>query len=90
MLDQSLAAFAARDAPRAREVCRDAMQIDALRKRVFGELLAGMLQEPSATAQIRRVIRISRCLERIAEGAVAIAAMVVRMVEVRDAPLAVR
>ena len=52
-----------------------------LKERVFGKLLAFIMQEPRETPRAARLILISRFLERAADHATKIAEMVVYMVE---------
>ena len=82
MVKESLEAFVGRDAVLARQVCGKVAEVEVLKERVFGKLLAFTVQEqPRGTPRAARLIMISRFLERVADHATNIAEMVVYMVE---------
>jgi phosphate transport system protein len=83
MVKESLDAFVARDAARARAVCARDSEVDALKEQVFRELLTYMMADPTTIPRAIRLILISRFLERVADHATNIAEMVVYLVEGR-------
>jgi phosphate transport system protein len=81
MVKESLDAFVARDTDLARQVCGKDAEVDALKERIFRELLTFMMEDPRTIPRAIRVILISRFLERVADHATNIAEMVVYLVE---------
>jgi phosphate transport system protein len=64
-------------------------KVDALKNRVFRELLPFMMEDPRTIPRAVRLILVSRHLERIADHATNLAEMVVSLVEgkiIRHAP----
>jgi len=81
MVKESLDAFVARDTALARAVCAEDEAVDALKEQIFRELLTFMMSDPRTIPRALRLILISRFMERVADHATNIAAMVVYMVE---------
>ena len=81
MVKESLDAFVARDTALARRVCGADAEVDALKERIFRELLTFMMEDARTIPRAIRLILISRFMERVADHATNIAEMVVYMVE---------
>ena len=84
MVRESLDAFVRRDAALATRVCQADDDVDALYKRLFGELMEMMTREPATVTRAVHLLLVSRNLERIADHATNIAEDVVYYVEGRD------
>jgi phosphate transport system protein len=81
MLRGSLEAFKARDADRARAICDEDDEVDALYDQVDRELLTFMLQDPRTIQRATYLIWVAHNLERIADRATNICERVVYLVE---------
>lgn len=77
MLQDGLEAFVTHDAALAAAVIRGDDAVDALKQRVFGELLADIPRDPATAASCVDWILVSRNLERIGDHATNIAEEVV-------------
>ena len=83
MLRDALDAFVRRDAEAARALCRRDDEVDALNRRLFGELLARMVSNPGEIEPSMTLVLVSRNLERIGDLATNIAEEVVFIAEAR-------
>ena len=81
MVKDSLDAFVQQDVLRARGVCRQDDQVDALDDQIFRELLTYMMQDPRAITRAVHLILVSRHLERIADHATNVAEDVIYLAE---------
>jgi phosphate transport system protein len=81
MLKESLDAFVKEDVELAWKVTRDDEQVDQLHDQIFRELLTFMMQDLKNISRATRLLFISKYLERMADHAVAIAELVIFMVE---------
>ena len=84
MLRDALDAFVRRDTTMAEAVLNQDDELDALKTRVFRELLTYMLEDPSKIEPALDLILISRHLERIGDHATNVAEDVIFMVSARD------
>jgi phosphate transport system protein len=84
MVRQALDAFVAHDADRAEAVLARDDTLDAHCARVFRELLACMMADPSCIPRARSTQSIAKYLERIGDHATNLAEMVVFMVKGND------
>lgn len=84
MLRESIDAFIAADAPRARKVVIEDDEVDALKDQVFREVLTYMIADPRTIQVGMPLILVARNLERIGDHATNIAEDVVYMVEAKD------
>ena len=84
MVHDALAAFIARDAPRARDLLERDRVVDDYYKQLFAELLAEMMADGKNVYRATRLQSIAKYLERIADHATNIAERVVFLVEGRD------
>jgi phosphate transport system protein len=81
MLQDSIKAFLQEDSQLAREVCvRDAI-VDGLRDQIWRELITFMASDPTTIERSLHLLRISRCLERVADLATNLAEDTVYIVE---------
>ncbi len=80
MLRASLEAFKQRDAARARAICEDDDEVDALYDQVYRELLVYMLNDPRTIERATRITWVAHNLERIADRVTNICERVVYMV----------
>jgi phosphate transport system protein len=83
MLIASLEAFNERDADRARRICDQDDEVDALYDQVYRELLTFMLNDPKIIQRATYLIWVAHDLERIADRATNICERVVFLVEGR-------
>jgi phosphate transport system protein len=81
MLMGSLEAFKTRDADRARSICDEDDEVDALYDQVYRELLTFMLQDPRTIHRATHLTWVAHNLERIADRATNICERVVYLVE---------
>ena len=84
MLRDALDAFVRRDIELARRVLNEDDKLDALKTKVFRELLNYMLKDPATVEPSLDLILISRHLERIGDHATNIAEDVIFMVSALD------
>jgi phosphate transport system protein len=84
MTRESLDSFVRRDVGLARSVIMRDDEVDRLKDKIFGELIATMVSEPQSIPDALSFILISRNLERIADHATNIAEDVIFMVEAKD------
>jgi phosphate transport system protein len=84
MLRESLDAFVAKDADRARRVIARDQIIDDLYAQIFRELLTYMMEESKNVYRATRLQSIAKYLERIADHATNLAELVVFMVKGSD------
>jgi phosphate transport system protein len=84
MLRDALDAFVRRDPVLAQQVLNEDDALDALKTRIFRELLAHMAQAPETIEPALDLILISRHLERIGDHATNIAEDVIFIVSARD------
>jgi phosphate transport system protein len=84
MVKNSLNAFEHGDTTLAKSVIETDDEIDALHRRVLGQLLSAMVEEPAGIGQGTTLVFVSRSLEKIADHATNVAESVVFMVEGRD------
>jgi len=84
MTRDSLDAFVRRDVALARFVIMRDDEVDRLKDKLFGELIATMVSDPVSIPHALSFILISRNLERIADHATNIAEDVIFMVEAKD------
>ena len=84
MLREALDAYVRGDTALAQGVLEQDDQLDALKTRVFRDLIAGMIEDPRRVEPALELILISRHLERIGDHATNIAEDVVFMVSARD------
>jgi phosphate transport system protein len=83
MLRDALDAFVRQDAEAARLLCSRDDEVDALNRRIFGELLARMVSNPSEIEPCMTLVLVSRNLERIGDLATNVAEEVVFIAEAR-------
>ena len=83
MLMDSLEAFNERDADRARRICDEDDEVDALYDQVYRELLTFMLNDPKIIQRATYLIWVAHNLERIADRVTNICERVVFLVEGR-------
>src|SRR5437667_3249615 len=83
MLMSSLEAFKDRDAARARAICDQDDQVDALYEQVYHELLTHMIKDPASTQRATYLIWAAHNLERIADRVTNICERVIHLVEAR-------
>ena len=83
MLRASLEAFNRRDAQRARAICNDDDEVDALYEQVYRELLTFMIQDPRTIQRATYLIWVAHNLERIADRVTNVCERVVYLVEGR-------
>lgn len=83
MLMSSLDAFKDRDAGRARAICDEDDEVDALYDQVYRELLTFMLSDPKTIQRATHLTWIAHNLERIADHVTNICERVVYLVEGR-------
>jgi phosphate transport system protein len=81
MLLGSLEAFKHRDAARARSICDEDDEVDALYDQVYRELLTFMLQDPRTIQRATHLIWVAHNLERVADRVTNICERVVYLVE---------
>jgi phosphate transport system protein len=81
MLMGSMEAFKHRDADRARAICNEDDEVDALYDQVYRELLTYMLQDPRTIQRATYLTWVAHNLERIADRATNICERVVYLVE---------
>jgi phosphate transport system protein len=81
MLMDSLEAFNERDADRARRICDEDDEVDALYDQVYRELLTFMLNDPKIIERATYLIWVAHNLERIADRVTNICERVVFLVE---------
>lgn len=67
MIKRSLEAFVKRDAKIARAICNEDDEVDRLYDQVYGELLAFMIEDPTAITRATYLIWTTHNLERIAD-----------------------
>ena len=83
MLRDSLDAFNRRDAQRARTICDEDDEVDALYDQVYRELLTYMIQDPRTIQRATHLIWVAHNLERIADRVTNVCERVVYLVEGR-------
>jgi phosphate transport system protein len=83
MLMGSLEAFKDRDADRARAICDQDDEVDALYEQVYRELLTFMINDPRSIQRATYLIWAAHNLERIADRVTNICERVVYLVEGR-------
>ena len=83
MLTEALDAFVRNDAAAARRILTEDDEVDQMKGRLTEELLATMIDRPSAIARALELILVSRNLERVADLATNIAEEVVFIAEAR-------
>ena len=81
MLMSSIDAFKRRDAARAREICDEDDEVDALYDQLYRELLTFMLQDPRNIERATHLMWVAHNLERIADRVTNICERVVYLVE---------
>ncbi|MCH7811993.1 MAG: phosphate signaling complex protein PhoU [Chloroflexi bacterium] len=81
MLMASLDAFRERDAARARAICNQDDEVDALYEQVYHELLTYMANDPSTIERATHLMWVAHNLERIADRVTNISERVVYLVE---------
>jgi phosphate transport system protein len=81
MLKGSLEAFKNRDADRARAICDEDDEVDALYDQVYRELLTYMLSDPKTIERATHLTWVAHNLERIADRVTNICERVVYLVE---------
>ncbi|MGQ9572775.1 MAG: phosphate signaling complex protein PhoU [Dehalococcoidia bacterium] len=81
MLMGSLEAFKHRDADRARAICSEDDEVDALYDQVYRELLTYMLSDPKTIERATHLTWVAHNLERIADRVTNICERVVYLVE---------
>ena len=84
MLRDALNAYVRHDERLALDVLQRDDEVDALKDRVFGELLQGMRERPDTTTSALELILVSRHIERVADHATNIAEDVIFMISGRD------
>jgi len=84
MVQKALDSFIKQDTALARQVCHDDDEVDALKKKVFSDLINLMENDQEAVSRGTRVIIVSRHMERIADHATNIAEEVIFMIEGKD------
>ncbi len=83
MLRASLEAFNRRDAQRARTICDEDDEVDALYEQVYRELLTFMIQDPRTIQRATYLIWVAHNLERIADRVTNVCERVIFLVEGR-------
>ena len=83
MLRASLEAFNRRDAQRARTICDEDDEVNALYEQVYRELLTFMIQDPRTIQRATHLIWVAHNLERIADRVTNVCERVVYLVEGR-------
>ena len=83
MLMDSMEAFNRRDAQRARSICDEDDEVDALYEQVYRELLTFMIQDPRTIQRATYLIWVAHNLERIADRVTNVCERVVYLVEGR-------
>ena len=83
MLRASLDAFNRRDAQRARTICDEDDEVDALYEQVYHKLLTFMIQDPRTIQRATHLIWVAHNLERIADRVTNLCERVVYLVEGR-------
>ncbi|MEX0785819.1 MAG: phosphate signaling complex protein PhoU [Dehalococcoidia bacterium] len=81
MLMGSIEAFKDRDAKRARAICDDDDEVDALYDQVYSELLAIMANDPATLERATHLTWVAHNLERVADRVTNICERVVYLVE---------
>jgi phosphate transport system protein len=81
MLMGSLEAFKHRDADRARAICNEDDEVDALYDQVYRELVTYMLQDPKTIERATHLTWVAHNLERIADRVTNVCERVVYLVE---------
>ncbi len=81
MLKNAVDSFINKDANLAKSVCEKDAVVDNLRDQILRELITYMSSDPSTIERSIHLIRISRCLERIADLSTNICEDVIFMVE---------
>jgi len=81
MLMASLEAFKHRDADRARAICNEDDEVDALYDQVYRELVTYMLQDPKTIERATHLTWVAHNLERIADRVTNVCERVVYLVE---------
>ena len=81
MMMGSMEAFKHRDADRARSICNEDDEVDALYDQVYRELLTYMLQDPRTIQRATYLTWVAHNLERIADRVTNICERVVYLVE---------
>ena len=84
MVKSALDAFVNRDPDLAQRVCEADDEVDALKRKVFDDVVLIMQKNPSAVLRGVRLILVSRHFERIADHATNIAEEVIFMVKGKD------
>jgi phosphate transport system protein len=84
MTRESLDSFVRKDVDLARAVIMRDDEVDRLKDKLFGELIATMVADPQSIPDALSFILISRNLERIADHATNIAEDVIFLVEAKD------
>ncbi len=84
MLRDALDAFVRRDTALAHQVLNEDDQLDALKTKIFRELLTFMIEDPTTVEPALDLVLISRHLERIGDHATNIAEDVIFMVSALD------
>jgi len=84
MLREALDAYVRGDTDLARRVLEQDDQLDALKTRVFRDLVASMVDDPRRVEPALELILVSRHLERVGDHATNIAEDVIFMVSARD------
>ncbi len=67
MLRNALDAFIAEDGERARQIIKQDKAIDASYKKVFGELIGSIINDPSTTTSAAQLLFVAKHLERIGD-----------------------
>jgi phosphate transport system protein len=80
LLDQSMEAFRARDADKARRVQPADDEIDGLYEQIFRECVTYMIEDPRTITQCTQYILVARHLERVGDNAGKIAEKTLYMV----------
>lgn len=84
MVQNALDSFIKQDTQLARKVCSDDDEVDALKRKVFQDLITLMENDQELVSRGTRVIIVSRHMERIADHATNIAEEVIFMIEGKD------
>ena len=80
LLDEAIASYRMRDAPRARRVQPADDEVDALYDQIFRECVTYMIEEPRNITQCTQYILVARHLERVGDNAGKIAEKTLYMV----------
>lgn len=80
LLDEAIASYKERDAPRARKVQPADDEVDALYDQIFRECITYMIEEPRNITQCTQYILVARHLERVGDNAGKIAEKTLYMV----------